>query len=223
MAATAKGRFMDASEWDIRYRKARESQSTRLWSATAPQILRDTVAAWRPGTALDLATGDGRTAIWLAREGWSVTALDFSAEAIGQARAHAQAAGVDVTWLVADATTWSSEDTFDLVTVMYLHLSEEALRSTLARAAQRVAPGGHLLVLGHDRANLGTGAPGPTNPDVLYTPDLLRSAAGPLRVLRCETLRRDLATDPESAGAGPGYALDTVLVASAVESAAGPA
>jgi hypothetical protein len=44
-----------------------------------------------------------------------------------------------------------------------------------------------------------------------------------LRVLRCETLRRDLATDPESADAGPGYALDTVLVASADESTAGPA
>jgi SAM-dependent methyltransferase len=211
---------MDASEWDIRYRLARESREARLWSATPPQILRDTVASWPPGTALDLATGDGRTAIWLAREGWSVTAVDFSAEAIDQARTHAADAAVDVTWVVADATTWSPDERFDLVTVIYLHLSEEVLRRTLARAAEWVAPGGHLLLLGHDRTNVGTGAPGPTNPDVLYTPDLLRSAASALRIVRCETVRRDLATDPEAAGDGPGYALDTVLVATAVGSVA---
>lgn len=206
---------MDASEWDTRYRRARESQEARLWSAMPAQIFRDTVALWEPGRALDLATGDGRNAIWLARQDWSVTAVDFSAEAIGLARKHAHDEGVDVAWLVEDATTWSPDERFDLVTAMYLHLPEEANRRVLQRAATWVAPGGHLLILGHDRTNLETGAPGPTNPDVLYTPELLRSVVEPARILRCETVRRDLATDPETAGDGAGHALDTILVASA--------
>ena len=157
----------DASVWDERYRQARGGREGRLWSAQPARIVTDAVSAWKPGTALDLATGDGRTAIWLATQGWSVTGVDFSAEAIELAGTHAADQGVLVNWLVADVVSWAPEDRFDLVTVMYLHLAEEDLRRVLARAAGRVAPGGHLLVLGHDRANIGTGAPGPTNPDVL--------------------------------------------------------
>lgn len=228
----------DASVWDARYREAREAPGARLWSARPARIVADTVSAWQPGRALDLATGDGRTAIWLATQGWSVTGVDFSAEAIELARTHAADEGVEVDWLVADAVSWEPEERFDLVTVMYLQLPKADLRRVLARVAGWVAPGGHLLVVGHDRANIATGAPGPANPDVLYTPELLRSAIaagdgavdGAVRVLRCETVRRDLATDPEGpddaraaahgteshgTGAGAAYALDTVLVASA--------
>lgn len=217
---------MDATEWDTRYRLAREAQAGRagrLWSAVPAQIVQDTVSPFTPGRALDLATGDGRTAIWLAGHGWTVTAVDFSAEAIGQAEAHAADAGVSVDWEVGDATTWDpAGETFDLVTVMYLHLPEAALRSVLARAAGWLSPGGHLVALGHDRANLETGAPGPTNPDILYTPELLRSSIDPAslgacRVVRCETVRRDLATDPEAPGDGAAatFALDTLLIVEA--------
>ena len=217
---------MDATDWDTRYRLAREAQAGqagRLWSAVPAQIVQDTVSPFTPGRALDLATGDGRNAIWLAGHGWTVTAVDFSAEAIGQAGEHAAAAGVAVDWQVGDATTWDpAGETFDLVTVMYLHLPESALRVVLARAAAWLSPGGHLVVLGHDRANLETGAPGPTNRDILYTPVLLRSSVDPAslgasRVVRCETIRRDLATDPEAPGDGGGatFALDTLLVVEA--------
>ncbi|TFD78246.1 class I SAM-dependent methyltransferase [Cryobacterium fucosi] len=206
---------MDVDEWDIRYRQAREGHYTRLWSALPAQLVQDTVAPWTPGRALDLATGDGRNAIWLAARSWSVTGLDFSAEAIAQAGEHARAAGVDVDWLVADATTWQPPERFDLVTVMYLHLPEVQFRSLLARALGWLAPGGHLLVLGHDRANIAAGGPGPGNPDILYTPELLSSIVGPERVVRCETVSRDLATDPESPADIRGAALDTILVATA--------
>lgn len=216
----APGAAWDASVWDERYRQAQGAPGARLWSAQPARIVADTVSAWKPGRALDLATGDGRTAIWLATQGWSVTGVDFSAEAIELARSHAADQGALVNWLVADAVSWVPEDRFDLVTIMYLHLPEADLRRVLARAAGWVAPGGHLLVLGHDRANIEAGAPGPTNPDVLYTPELLSSAVGALvgagRVLRCETVRRDLATDPEGpddARAAARYALDTILVA----------
>jgi len=206
---------MDAHEWDIRYRQARDGQDARLWSALPAQLVQDTVAPWKPGRALDLATGDGRNAIWLAGRGWNVTGLDFSAEAIAQAAEHATASGVDVDWLVADATTWQPGERFDLVTVMYLHLPEALLRTLLTRALDWLAPGGHLLVLGHDRANIAAGGHGPGNPDILYTPELLSSIAGPEHILRCETVNRDMAADPESPADTGGVALDTILVATA--------
>ncbi|TFD47872.1 class I SAM-dependent methyltransferase [Cryobacterium frigoriphilum] len=223
---------MDASEWNERYLKAGAADEARLWSAVPPLLLQQSAASWQPGRALDLATGDGRTAIWLAAAGHAVTAVDFSAEAINQARGHAASAGVEVDWVVADALSWASTQTFDLVTMLYLHLPSPLLRQALADAFARLAPGGQLFVLGHDRGNIAAGAPGPRDPELLYTPELLASALDPACVLRCETVRRDLAVDPEAAmkhnsGAASGepsvvpeadaprYALDTVLVARA--------
>jgi 2-polyprenyl-3-methyl-5-hydroxy-6-metoxy-1,4-benzoquinol methylase len=206
---------MDATQWDDRYRTARDGQ--RVWSAVAPQLVQETVSAWTPGRALDLATGEGRTAIWLAGKGWEVTGADFSAEAISQATEHGRDAGVDVNWTVADATSWEPNERFDLITVMYLQLPAAEITPVLQKVAGWLNPGGHLLVLSHDLKNSATGAPGPQNPDVLHTPELLAEAVDASRIVRCETVRRDLATDPESAGDEKlaRYALDTILVATA--------
>jgi 2-polyprenyl-3-methyl-5-hydroxy-6-metoxy-1,4-benzoquinol methylase len=206
---------LDATQWDDRYRTAREGQ--RVWSAVAPQLVQDTVSEWTPGRALDLATGEGRTAIWLAGQGWQVTGADFSSEAISQATDRARDAGLDVNWIVADATSWEPEERFDLITMMYLQLPAAVLTPLLAKVAGWLNPGGHLLVLSHDVANIETGAPGPRDPAVLHTPELLAGAVDASRIVRCETVRRYLATDPESAGdekLAP-YALDTILVATA--------
>lgn len=105
-----------------------------------------------PGTALDLGCGDGADAIWLAQQGWAVTGVDISAAALGHAAAAATTAGMD------DRTTWVRRDlgvdlpagTWDLVTASYLHSPVDLDRdAVLRRAADAVAPGGTLLVLGH--------------------------------------------------------------------------
>ena len=62
--------------------------------------------ALRPGLALDLATGDGRNAIWLASKGWRVTAVDFSTVALERARRSATRAGVEVEWRQEDLLEW---------------------------------------------------------------------------------------------------------------------
>lgn len=200
---------MDADGWNARYRGA-------LWNHLPPRAFQDAVAEWSPGRALDIATGDGRNAIWLARKGWSVTAVDFSSEAISRGQAAAASEDVQVRWLVDDALGWEPDEQFDLVSMLYLHLPAEQNRRMLQRAARWVAPGGHLFVLGHDLANLQTGAPGPREADRLYTTQLLTTVDASMRVLRCEQLSRDLATDSESAEVSTGHAIDTLLVATVI-------
>ena len=204
---------MDAQGWDTRYRNAAESREPRLWAALPPRVFQDEVPGWPPGSALDLACGDGRNAIWLALRGWFVTGVDFSAAAIELSRRHAHVAGAAVTWLKRDVTAWSPATRYDLVTVTYLHLPEDEILRVLTGAAGWVRPGGHLLVLGHDRRNIASGAPGPTDPSILYTPELLRRVVEPARILRCERIERDLATDSESGATDVGHAIDTVLIA----------
>lgn len=158
---------MDARDWDERY-----GATDLVWSADPNRFVVEETADLRPGRALDLAAGEGRNAIWLAGQGWQVTAVDFSPVGVDKGRRLADAAGVEVAWLVADATTWEPPaQGFDLVLVAYLQLPPDGRRAAHRRAAEAVAPGGTLLIVGHDRDNLERGYAGPPDPEVLLDVD----------------------------------------------------
>ncbi|RMH39182.1 MAG: class I SAM-dependent methyltransferase [Deltaproteobacteria bacterium] len=156
---------------------------------------------------LDLAAGEGRNALWLAERGWDVEAVDFAERALERGRALAARRGVRVRWRNEDLTAWASEArAYDLVLIAYLHLPWDAMRPILERAAAAVAPGGTLLLVGHDRRNLTEGYGGPPSAAVLYGPDDVVSALGDLRIERAETVEREVAT-----GEGPRVALDVLV------------
>jgi SAM-dependent methyltransferase len=198
---------MDASGWDERYRAA--SEHGGIWATEPPRVIREFVHSLTPGSALDVATGDGRTALWLQDQGWETTGVDFSRAGLELARV--RPGGDRVDWVEADVRSWAPQQLYDLVVVAYLQLADNA--STIRRIAGWVAPGGHLMVVGHDVENIAAGGHGPSDPELLYTPEMLRTAVEPvLTVTRCERLRRG-SDDVEVRGSSGGDAVDTVLVA----------
>ena len=126
------------------------SSAGRTWSGNVNAALEREVGEIAPGTALDLGSGEGGDALWLERRGWSVTAVDISPSAIETGRADQQPDD-DITWVVADLTEWQPPAMYDLVTACFLHSSVGGLprEAILRRVAAAVAPGGHLLVVGH--------------------------------------------------------------------------
>ncbi|MGA5494763.1 class I SAM-dependent methyltransferase [Streptomyces cinereoruber] len=132
-------------EWDTRY-----SERQQLWSGQPNGALVAEVADLSPGRALDVGCGEGADAIWLARSGWDVTALEVSGVALARAAAHARDAGADVRWVHAGlAEAALPPGSFDLVSAQY-----PALLRTPDAAAERalldaVAPGGVLLLVHH--------------------------------------------------------------------------
>jgi SAM-dependent methyltransferase len=153
---------MDAAAWDDRYRG-----NELVWGAGPNQFVREIVEPLTPGRAVDLACGEGRNAIWLAEQGWSVTAADFSAVGLEVGRRIAEQRAVVVDWIVADATAWESTTPVDLVVVAYLQLPPEQLVRALGNAAASLAPGGRLVVVAHHRDNLVDGVGGPQDASVL--------------------------------------------------------
>lgn len=186
-----------AQEWDSRY-----AGSDRVWSAAPNAWVAQTLRGWFTGRALDLGTGEGRHAVWLAALGWQVTAVDFSAVGIERGRRGAEAVGVEVDWVVADVQNWEPPVgvTFDLVLLAYLHLEEDVL----ARARGWLAPGGALVVIGHCLRNLTEGVGGPQDARLLHTEAEYRAASEGLEVEHLGEVIRHL---PE------GDAIDLVLVA----------
>jgi SAM-dependent methyltransferase len=186
---------MDADAWDARY-----AASDRVWSEQPNHWVVSLVDSLPVGTALDLGAGEGRNSLWLAENGWRVTAVDFSSVAIDRGREAPGGSRVD--WQVADVTTYSPDRTFDLVLVCYLHLPRAVMRGVLARAAGWVAPGGRLVVVGHDVRNLTDGIGGPQEADRLHDTDLYADIAEGLLVDRLEQVERDTPA---------GTAIDVVL------------
>lgn len=186
----------DEEFWNARY-----AESDRIWSGKPNAALVREVADLTPGRALDLGCGEGGDAIWLAGQGWRVTAVDVSQVALDRAAGHAAAAGV------ADRIDWQRhtlgetfpEGTFDLVSSQFLHTFGELPREEVLRtAAGAVAPGGVLLVVGHS-------GPPPWEPDAHPEVRLpvarevladLRLAEGEWEVLVCEEHER-LQTAPD--------------------------
>lgn len=103
-----------------------------------------------PGRALDAGCGAGAEAIWLATQGWQVTAADISAAALVRAaeRAATTDAAERLKWIEADLSAWEPDGQFDLVMTHYAHPAIPQLEF-YDRIAEWVAPGGTLLIVGH--------------------------------------------------------------------------
>jgi len=155
------------------------------------RFLVEEVSELPAGRALDLACGAGRNAIWLAERGWCVTGVDYSEIGLAEARRRSARQRVAVDWILADLTGWlPPAHAFDLVCVLYLQIPAGERHVVLERAAGALAPGGTMLVLGHDLSNLTEGHGGPTSADVLYTPDDLVADLAGLTVERAERVIR---------------------------------
>ncbi len=198
---------MDPSAWNERYAAAE-----LVWSAEPNRFLPPEVAGLTPGRALDVACGEGRNAIWLARQGWDVVAVDFAAAGIDKGRRLAADAGVDIDWAVADVTTYDPAGRFDLVIVFYLQLAEAELTATLDRIAKACAPSATVLVVGHHVDNIEHGYGGPTSVAVLHDPDAI---AATLAELGLDVVRAEMIERPVETADGPRIALDSIVRAQA--------
>ena len=187
------GDVRDRGYWNRRYASAE-----LVWTAQPNRFLVAEIAGLAPGHALDLACGEGRNAVWLAERGWKVTGVDFSDIGLAKAERLAAARGVEIEWILADVLEYEPPAaSFDLVALLYLQVRQEELRIVLARAADALAPGGTVFVVGHDLANLTEGYGGPSSPEVLYTAqDVVAGLAG-LAVEKAERVTRTVPVDGE--------------------------
>jgi SAM-dependent methyltransferase len=196
---------MDATGWDERYAAAEQ-----VWSSGPNQFVASELIGLAPGRAVDLACGEGRNAHWLARQGWQVTAVDFSQVAVERGRR--LAGELPVTWVVGDVLT-AALPSAELVVLAYLQLPPHERRTAVRRAFAALDDGGRLLVVAHDTTNLTEGTGGPQDPDVLYTAeDVLSDLAGEgLDVLRAERVPRVVTASDDHGGTQDRTAWDALV------------
>lgn len=167
--------FDDArSFWDERF-----SAAEYIFGREPNRFLVSQAACLAPGSSvLDLATGEGRNAVWLARRGCRVTGVDISPKAIEKARQLAAESAVQVAFEVEDvrARAWKA-DAFDAVVTIFIQFAAPAERQAVFAGIQRtVRPGGVVVLQGYTPKQLDYRTGGPPQADHMYTEALLREA-----------------------------------------------
>lgn len=159
-------------------------------------LLVEEAARLKPGQrALCVAEGEGRNAVWLARQGLEVTAFDLSDVALEKARALAAREGVEVDFRQGDITSWDWQaQRYDVVTAALIQFVGPTLRDAIFRGMIAAAtPGGLILLHGFstDQMRLG-GSAGPGVAENLYTEALLRDRFAVCEIARLSAYERDM-------------------------------
>ncbi|MDX2344540.1 MAG: class I SAM-dependent methyltransferase [Acidimicrobiia bacterium] len=190
--------------WNGRY-----AQRGAVWGAGPNQFVADRLAGEPPSRVLDLGSGQGRNAIWLAQQGHRVTAVDISDVATGQGAEMAADVGVEVDFIAADLEAWEPEpESFDLVVLAYIQAPEKMRRAIHAKAARALAPGGRALVVAHHRDNLEHGIGGPPMIEVLFDEAGVADDFAGFAVIENAKVVRRVENDDVA-----GYAIDLVFFA----------
>jgi SAM-dependent methyltransferase len=189
--------------WDQRYTRVE-----RVWSGEPNGALVTETTGLPPGTALDVGCGEGADAVWLARHGWDVTALDVSGVALERAARHAERAQVLVRWVHAGLVEAAlPAGTFDLVSAQYPALLRTVNHDAEAALLAAVTPGGTLLVVHHEVIDAEQARAHGIDPDDYVSPaDVAALLGDSWRIEINETRPRHV-----TGGAGSHHTHDVVL------------
>ena len=186
-----------AEEWDERY------SGEQVWSGNPNEALVAEATGLTAGRALDVGCGEGADSVWLARQGWQVTALDISRKAVARTEAMAVDAGVEVEGVAAGLLEAPlPEASYDLVIAMYPALLRTPTDVAEQRLLDLVATRGTLLVVHHADIDPEHAREHGCDPDDYVSPDDVRALAvarGGWAVVADE--RRERATVLGGAGA----------------------
>ncbi len=164
----------DRDKWNRRYAddSYRKSNPVTLLEDWLPQV--------PVGRALDVACGAGRNAIFMARAGFDVDAIDISHQGLDRARQNAQSQGFHINWIEHDLDqVYEFETGYNLIVVMwYVNLP------LITSLCDKLAPGGYLLCEEHLRVEQEVIGPG--NPNYRVEPGAVRKAVKGLDILSCQ-------------------------------------
>jgi hypothetical protein len=155
--------------WDERY-----SADEFIFGRDPNVFFRKQLNKLTPCNLLLPAEGEGRNAVYAAREGWQVAAFDISLQGREKALRLAASFGVDIDYQVADFFTVTyPPESFDVVALVFFHINDEMQRDAHRRLAGWLRPGGTLILEAYHKEHLGYrdrygSVGGPADADRMY-------------------------------------------------------
>lgn len=162
-----------ASFWDDRF-----DTDDFVYGVQPNDFVKAAAATWLqpPQDVLELGVGEGRNAVYLAQQGHTVTALDYSTQGLRKTRQFADEMGVQIETIEADVREWQTKRTWDAIVVTFLHLLPSDWASLYRLLREHLRPSGVLIAewFRPEQRTEGYTSGGPPDPDMMVTPDELR-------------------------------------------------
>ncbi|MGB5698150.1 MAG: class I SAM-dependent methyltransferase [Polyangiales bacterium] len=146
-----------------------------------------------PGRLLLPGEGEGRNAVYAARQGWKVDAFDFSTAGREKALQLAERHGVHIAYEVADYETVHIEPgAYDAVALIFVHMHERIRQTVHRKLASALSPGGHLFLEAYSREQLSRGTGGPRDAQLLYTVEDLQEDFSDFDIIQLERVDAEI-------------------------------
>jgi SAM-dependent methyltransferase len=122
-------------------------------------------------SVLCVADGEGRNSVWLAEQGFAVTAFDFAPNGVAKARRLAERRGVTASHQLGDIYTWSwTAARYDAVVAIFIQfIPPERRDNVFAAMKSAIEPGGLFLLEGYRPEQVDYGTGGPPRREHMYT------------------------------------------------------
>jgi 2-polyprenyl-3-methyl-5-hydroxy-6-metoxy-1,4-benzoquinol methylase len=177
-----------ANLWDQRY-----TQDNYAYGRQPNEFLLNQIQQLPKGKVLSLAEGQGRNAIYLAQQGFNVTAVDASAVAMHQTEEFAQLSGVSVTTITTDLAAYLIEaNNWDAILSIYCHLPSNLRKAIHRQVVKGLRPGGVFLLESFTPQQIQHQTGGPKNADMLASLSELKEELQGLVFIIAQELERDV-------------------------------
>ncbi len=173
MANAGEPASSSSTPWDSRY-----STDSYVYGTDVNEFVASSLeqAAVRAGArVVELACGEGRNAVYLARQGFQVTAVDSSRVGLEKTLTLAARHGVTVETVCADALAWRPEAPFDVLVTTWFHVHPDRKNDLFRAITNAMRPGGMLIAewFHPDQRRKGFTSGGPPDPDMMFTKEEL--------------------------------------------------
>jgi len=156
--------------WDERYGKREFAYGT-----SANLFFTEQIGKLEPGTILLPCEGEGRNAVYAAKQGWKVEAFDFSAQGFNKANALAIENNVFINYMIADtATAEYPNESFDVVALIFAHLPPPARKRLHQKCINWLKKGGVLILEAFNSSQIQNTSGGPKEASMLYTEEMVK-------------------------------------------------
>ena len=151
--------------WNTRY-----SQEEYVYGTNPNTFFKEQIDKLEPGRLLMLGEGEGRNAVYAAKRGWQVDAVDFSEEAKKKALLLAEKNSVSINYALSSLEDYIPQKSFyDAVGLIFIHLNNSLSKRVHAKCIDALKPGGKIILEAFEKEQLQYKSGGPQNPDLLYT------------------------------------------------------
>ena len=187
---------MENKFWDERY-----SEPDYFYGTEPNEFFKHCLDKLAPGKLLLPGEGEGRNAVYSAKKGWDVMAIDFSEQAKIKAMRMAEENNVTINYIVSSASDYKyTEQEYDAAALVFVHFLRGIRENAHKSIIKSLKTGGTLIIEAFSKAQINNNSGGPKDVNALYCIEDFKNDFGELKITELSEYHLELNEGPYHKG-----------------------